>query len=342
MTGEALHPDLVEVLCCPACRGDLEHRPERAELACGPCGFTYPIVDGIPVLFPMDVKARFEELFGRYWDSEERADTYDQFVEGRQSRMDMHHHVGELRATLEVLGPLEGGTLLDCGCGNGRFFEQYPADVRAFGIDASLNLLRICKQKGRCDRLVCGELEHLPFKTGRFDRAVSVRVLQHIRRQREAVEEMVRAVRGGGEIVIHCYNDASTKALAKRLRESRWQRVANAPFRTLFRTLSPFPPWGIEYDRYSTVPQIARWLRESGAQVERVRGSGFGFNKWLVDGFMLAPALEKRAPRVLDAYLAASLRAEERLGRRRPFSYVMEKFVVKAVKRGLKDTVASD
>ena len=205
--------------------------------------------------------------------------------------------------------------------------------MRTAGIDASLNLLRICKRKGRCQRLVCGELEHLPFKDGSFDRAVSVRVLQHLPQQREAVAEMVRVVGVGGEAILHCYNAFSTKGLVKRIRESRWQRVLNAPFQALFRTLSPFRPWEPEYDAYSTVPQIRRWLRDSGAEVVQVRGSGFGFNKWLLDDFLVAPWLEKHSPRTLERYLAASLRLEDMLGRVAPLSYAMEKFVIRGVKR---------
>ena len=101
MASEMIDADLFEILCCPACRGELEGRAPESELYCAACQFHYPVVEGIPVLFPMDVKAHFDELFGRFWDSEDRASTYDLFVEGEQSMMDMHHHRGEIRATLE-------------------------------------------------------------------------------------------------------------------------------------------------------------------------------------------------------------------------------------------------
>jgi SAM-dependent methyltransferase len=203
------------------------------------------------------------------------------------------------------------------------------------GVDASLNLLRICKKHGRASRLVCAELEHLPFKDGLFDRAVSVRVLQHIREQGQAVADMARVLAPGGEITLQCYNDLSSKGLVKRLRQSRLgSAVLNAPFRLLFRTMSPFGPWELEYDQYNTVPQVRRWLRDAGVRVTKVRGTGFGFNKWLLAGFMVAPWLEKHRPEILKRYLAVSLRAEEALGRHSPFSSVMEKFVLQGVKVG--------
>jgi ubiquinone/menaquinone biosynthesis C-methylase UbiE/uncharacterized protein YbaR (Trm112 family) len=326
-------PKLLEILCCPACRGPLGHDAESAELRCRPCAHTYPIVDGIPVLFPLDVKSHMDELFERYWDSEARADEYDRFVEGAQSRLDMHNHRGEVRATLEVLGDVSGRRVLDCGCGNGRFFEEFPAATFTVGIDASLNLLRICRQKGRCTRLVCGELEHLPFADRSFDTVLSVRVLQHLEQQRQAVFEMARVLRPGGELLLHLYNDLSSKAAIKRIRMSRrWGPILNAPFRALFRSMSPFAPWPLDYDLYNSVPQVSAWLRSCGVEPQALRGAGFGFNKWLLDGLLIAAWLESHRPQLLQRYLAGSLRLEEALGRLRPFNYFMEKFVLKGVK----------
>ena len=342
MSTTILDSQLLDMLCCPACRGDLSYDSRRSELSCAPCGFTYPIVDGIPILFPTDVKSRFEELFKRSWDSEQRAEVYDRFVEGGESVMDLHNHVGETRATLETIGDLPPGWLLDCGCGNGRFFQHYPAHVSTVGFDASLNLLRICKRKGRATRLVCGEMEHLPFKDGLFDHAVSVRVLQHIRDQESAVAEMARVVRPQGQLTLHLYNELSSKGLVKRIRQSRFASIVNAPFRALSAgKLSPFAAWELEYDQYNSVPQVSRWLRRAGVRVSEVRGCGFGFNKWLMGGFMIAPWLERHRPQLLRRYLGASLRGEEAAGRIWPFNYVMEKFVLRGVKPALRTRRAS-
>ncbi len=44
----SLDPRLLEILCCPACKGELEAR--EADLKCRACGLAYPIEDGIPVM----------------------------------------------------------------------------------------------------------------------------------------------------------------------------------------------------------------------------------------------------------------------------------------------------
>jgi uncharacterized protein len=52
--------DLIEILCCPTCKGDLELTVEKEEkgeiitgrFTCSKCKVMYPIDDGIPDLLP--------------------------------------------------------------------------------------------------------------------------------------------------------------------------------------------------------------------------------------------------------------------------------------------------
>ncbi|HKZ63928.1 MAG TPA: methytransferase partner Trm112 [Thermoplasmata archaeon] len=53
--------DLMEILCCPVCKGDLELRVEKEDgeilegsLHCKTCPHTYEIHEGIPNLLPPD------------------------------------------------------------------------------------------------------------------------------------------------------------------------------------------------------------------------------------------------------------------------------------------------
>jgi uncharacterized protein YbaR (Trm112 family) len=39
---------LLEILACPACKGNVEHKEGR--IVCMKCGRRYPIQDGIPVM----------------------------------------------------------------------------------------------------------------------------------------------------------------------------------------------------------------------------------------------------------------------------------------------------
>ncbi|MCI4365762.1 MAG: methytransferase partner Trm112 [Thermoplasmata archaeon] len=57
-----MRPDLLEILRCPVCRGELQLRSGRTEgdeivegtLTCPACRVEYPISDGIPDLLPPD------------------------------------------------------------------------------------------------------------------------------------------------------------------------------------------------------------------------------------------------------------------------------------------------
>ena len=41
---------LLEILVCPDCHGDVEHKERRHLVVCTTCGLRYPVRDGIPVM----------------------------------------------------------------------------------------------------------------------------------------------------------------------------------------------------------------------------------------------------------------------------------------------------
>lgn len=41
---------LLEILICPSCRGQVEHKERRHLVLCLGCGARYPVRDGIPVM----------------------------------------------------------------------------------------------------------------------------------------------------------------------------------------------------------------------------------------------------------------------------------------------------
>lgn len=46
----ALNKELLDILVCPQCKGDLEYRGEAAALLCHECRLRYRIEDDIPVM----------------------------------------------------------------------------------------------------------------------------------------------------------------------------------------------------------------------------------------------------------------------------------------------------
>jgi uncharacterized protein YbaR (Trm112 family) len=45
-----LDPQLLEILVCPKCKGELEYRREQEELVCHHCKLRYEIREGIPIM----------------------------------------------------------------------------------------------------------------------------------------------------------------------------------------------------------------------------------------------------------------------------------------------------
>jgi uncharacterized protein len=46
----ALDERLLEILRCPACHAEVEHKERRHLVICTGCGLQYPVRDGIPVM----------------------------------------------------------------------------------------------------------------------------------------------------------------------------------------------------------------------------------------------------------------------------------------------------
>jgi uncharacterized protein YbaR (Trm112 family) len=45
-----LSQQLLAILVCPKCKGELEHRPTEESLVCHACRLVYPVRDGIPIM----------------------------------------------------------------------------------------------------------------------------------------------------------------------------------------------------------------------------------------------------------------------------------------------------
>jgi len=52
----AIAPELLEILVCPKCKGDLEYRLEPEVLVCQACRLVYAVEDGIPIMLIDEAK----------------------------------------------------------------------------------------------------------------------------------------------------------------------------------------------------------------------------------------------------------------------------------------------
>ena len=97
------------------------------------------------------------------------------------------------------------GSLLEIGCGEGgNLFHLGPGNGLTVGLDYSMAKVVFAAGAIPWARLVCGDAVRLPFRHGVFDRVLCRDLLHHLRspQQREAVKEILRVCRPGGEVVV--------------------------------------------------------------------------------------------------------------------------------------------
>jgi uncharacterized protein YbaR (Trm112 family) len=52
----AVNPELLDLLQCPKCKGEIRLNPSGDGLICDSCGLLYEIKDGIPIMLTEDAK----------------------------------------------------------------------------------------------------------------------------------------------------------------------------------------------------------------------------------------------------------------------------------------------
>ncbi len=52
-----LSKELLDILCCPKCHGDLLYEPEKEKLTCKSCSRVYQIKNDIPIMLIDDVES---------------------------------------------------------------------------------------------------------------------------------------------------------------------------------------------------------------------------------------------------------------------------------------------
>jgi len=116
--------------------------------------------------------------------------------EGQQRRLDM---------ISQAAGPRLAGRVLENGCGVGLYAERLAAfGGRVAGLEFDFE--RAAEAAGRGVRVLNAAGESLPFASSTFDLILSHEVLEHVRDDRLAMQEMIRILKAGGRVVVFCPN----------------------------------------------------------------------------------------------------------------------------------------
>lgn len=102
----------------------------------------------------------------------------------------------------------KAATILDCGCGSGEYVKElkesiFPAS-NVIGLDISSKQLHNAQTRipGGDVLFVQGDVENTPFRDGTFDAIYSVGVLQYLTADHGCLEELKRALKDDGVLVV--------------------------------------------------------------------------------------------------------------------------------------------
>jgi SAM-dependent methyltransferase len=193
-------------MICPQCRsGGLEAEAEReaagrietGTLRCSECGAAYPIVRSIPRFVPM---SNYADGFGFQWMKHARTQ-YDSCSGMTISRDRFFGQTGWPAS-------MRGETILEVGCGAGRFTEQAASTgAMVVSTDLSVAVEANDASNGMKDNvlIVQADLFRLPFRDGGFDRLFCFGVLQHTPDPARAFFDLPRYVKSGGHLAVDIY-----------------------------------------------------------------------------------------------------------------------------------------
>jgi len=197
------------------------------------------------------------EIVRKFYDN--FAENYDQnrYSSDKQKKIDEYAKA----VVLDLVGDVEHKTVLDCGCGTGRFADLFvQRGAKVVGMDISENMIKIAKKKVPLAEFVIGDVLNMPFEERQFDIVACSQVLTHLHEYRKPLLEMKRVIKENGTITID-------------MRNILW------PFRPL-QILRQKIERNSEYDpHYTHIGNIKKICNNMGLEIEEFRGVGFLFKR---------------------------------------------------------------
>ena len=105
----------------------------------------------------------------------------------------------------KAAGERLNGAILEDGCGVGQYLSRLAPDAK-LAVGLEIEHPRAVEAHDSGAHVVCAAGEGLPFPGGFFDMVLSHEVLEHVQDDRVSVEEIARALKPGGRLVLFVPN----------------------------------------------------------------------------------------------------------------------------------------
>jgi SAM-dependent methyltransferase len=185
-----------------------DHDPlarDGATYACGRCGKSFPIRDGIPDFLAHELDSL----------SEEHRQVRDEWIQDDEHDYgDPYRNEVEIPHFLAKLDARDGDLILDAACGKGRIALRLLRDRRVglVGLDYSLPALfgfRHRAPAGSRLQLAKADMAHMPFPDRTFDRIMAIGLLPNVPSDEAAdqiVKGLARLLKPGGTAILSVMN----------------------------------------------------------------------------------------------------------------------------------------
>jgi ubiquinone/menaquinone biosynthesis C-methylase UbiE len=169
------------------------------------------------------------------------------------------------------------GRVLELGAGTGLNLSHYPEDIEELVLTEPAapmvsRLERRAKQSGHDSTVVVAPAERLPFEDDSFDTVISTLVLCTVENPRQAIDEIARVLRPGGQLLFleHVRSDSARLARWQDRLHRPWHAFAagcnaNRPTVDLLRD-SPLRVQAVGHERWSWMPALVHPLAIGSAQ----------------------------------------------------------------------------
>lgn len=199
-------------LYCETHKLPLKLNNSQENLVCS-SGCSFPVIGNIPRFVPVN---NYAASFGLQWNTY-RTTQLDSYTgipisENRLKRL--------LGGSLEIL---KGKSILEAGCGAGRFTEIIlKSGGQVFAADISTAVEANYENcGGNQDYFVCqADILHLPVKEGQFDIVICIGVIQHTPNPEQTMAALCSYVKPGGMLVIDHYSQDYPITLFRRILRS--------------------------------------------------------------------------------------------------------------------------
>jgi SAM-dependent methyltransferase len=191
-----LRSDAFSAWHCPEDRLPLQTLGDR--LRCE-AGHEFPVVRGVPRFVP---QTSYADHFGAQWIRYRRTQL-DSYTGQPISRDRLRRCLGET-----LWRRLAGASVLECGCGAGRFTEVLlarGATVTSVDLSTAVDPNVENFPLGPSHRVAQADIARLPTSGRTFDVVLCIGVIQHTPSPEATIERLYEQVRPGGSLVIDHY-----------------------------------------------------------------------------------------------------------------------------------------